>query len=216
MTEDLDKKTRKATLQFLLTQGESTAAEIASDLGISVQAMRRHLRSLKGEGLAQPNSISSGPGRPTNFWNLTDKGHQSFNNDSATEKLALELLESMSLSLSDEQMKNLLGDQIKEKANAYKNKIGSGNIQLRLKRFVEIRSQEGYMGEYFQAKETLEKWYLNSFHCSIWNIAQKHPFLCDHELDLIRDIFSDCNVDRVLWRVEKGHSCAFEIIPKKS
>ena len=43
--------TRDAVLALLLRQGEATAADLASSLGVSVQAMRRHLRSLEEDAL---------------------------------------------------------------------------------------------------------------------------------------------------------------------
>ena len=41
--------TRETTLTLLLRQGETSAAKLAETLGISVQAMRRHLRSLEDD-----------------------------------------------------------------------------------------------------------------------------------------------------------------------
>ena len=43
--------TRETTLTLLLRQGETSAATLAETLGISVQAMRRHLRSLEDDEL---------------------------------------------------------------------------------------------------------------------------------------------------------------------
>ena len=37
--------THEAALTLLLRQGEASAAELAEQLGVSVQVMRRHLRS---------------------------------------------------------------------------------------------------------------------------------------------------------------------------
>ena len=56
-------------------------------------------------------------------------------------------------------------------------------------------------------------WYLSAIHCSIRNIAEKYPLVCDQELQLIRNTFPDCDVQRVQWRLEKGHSCGFHITP---
>ena len=45
--------TRETTLTLLLRQGETSAATLAETLGISVQAMRRHLRSLEDDELVE-------------------------------------------------------------------------------------------------------------------------------------------------------------------
>ena len=41
--------TREAALSLMLRQGELTAAQLAEALQVSVQVMRRHLRSLEEE-----------------------------------------------------------------------------------------------------------------------------------------------------------------------
>jgi DeoR family suf operon transcriptional repressor len=37
--------------------------------------------------------------------------------------------------------------------------------------------------------------------------------LCDQELALISHTFPDCRIERVHWRLEKGHSCGFRLSP---
>ncbi len=204
--------TRAATLTLLLREGESSAASLASSMGISVQAMRRHLRSLKEDGLVKASLISQGPGRPFNLWQLTSQGIHQFNDGS--EKFALDLFESLYANLSPEMMSRLLNQQVDSKAITYISKIGLGSLKDRLDKFVELRSTEGYMAE-FQLSEDSASWYLNTFHCSISGIAEKYPVVCDQELQLIRNTFPDCNVQRVQWRLEYGHACGFQLTPIK-
>ena len=61
MTTEAQAPTREATLTLLLRQGESSAANLAASLGISVQAMRRHLRSLEDDGLVEASPTPTGP-----------------------------------------------------------------------------------------------------------------------------------------------------------
>ena len=56
--------TREATLTLLLRQGQVSASALAEQLNISVQAMRRHLRTLEDEGLVESRAVSAGPGAP--------------------------------------------------------------------------------------------------------------------------------------------------------
>ena len=58
-----------------------------------------------------------------------------------------------------------------------------------------------------------KSWYLNELTCSVLGIAEKHPFVCDQELQLIRSVLPDCDVQRVQWRLESGHSCGFTVNP---
>ena len=75
MSASTQAPTRDAALAHLLRHGEATAAEMADNLQVSVQIMRRHLRSLEDEGLVEACTTGDGPGRPSNRWHLTAEGH---------------------------------------------------------------------------------------------------------------------------------------------
>ena len=210
MTPEVQAKTRETTLTLLLRQGESSASNLASFMGISVQAMRRHLRSLEEDGLVHASSISIGPGRPSNLWKLTQQGHNRF--DDGAKDFALELFGAIEANLSPEMMADVLKNQTLQKANVYRREIGAGKINDRLKKLIELRLQEGYFAEFHVAKDGLS-WYLKEFNCSIRGIAEKFPVVCDQELELIRQIFPDCQVNRIQWRLEQGHYCGFHITP---
>ena len=210
MTTEVQATTREATLKLLLKQGEASAAKLAALMGISVQAMRRHLRSLESDGFVEATLIAEGPGRPSNSWQLTSNGFNCFNAISGSEQFALELLASIESTLSEKNMVDVMHSQMDEKVIYYRENIASGALNIRLEKFVELRKQEGYLTELHLSKDGTS-WYLNAFHCSIRNIAEEYPIVCDYELQLIRNVFSDCEVQRVQWRLEGGHSCGFQI-----
>ncbi len=210
MTVELSTTTKDSILELLLRQGENSASTLAEKIGISVQAMRRHLRNLEENGLVGSSSLSLGPGRPSNLWHLTTQGQNYFHNGS--ENFALELISSIQASLSEEEVISLLHNQVQNKASLYRKKIGIGAIQDRLEKLVSIRIKEGYISELNRTQDGT-KWYLNEMSCSIAAIAEKHPFVCDQELQLLQQTFPDCEVKRVHWRIESGHTCGFFITP---
>tara|TARA_Y100001968_G_scaffold313279_1_gene337303 strand:- start:372 stop:1028 length:657 start_codon:yes stop_codon:yes gene_type:complete len=216
MTSKHQVNTREAILAFLLRKGVGSASNLAIYLGISVQAMRKHLRSLEFDGFVVSSSASVGPGRPSNLWQLTVNGKNLFNKGIGSEKFALELMDSMEDCFSEETISYLLSNQACQKADLYKKLIGKGNLNLRLQKLVELRNAEGYMSEIHPLKEGSSSWILNGFHCAINNIAEKYPVVCELELELIRSIFEDCEVMRIQWRIESGHSCGFQITPNKA
>lgn len=202
--------TRETTLTLLLRQGETSAAHLANQLGISVQAMRRHLRSLEDDGLVESTPMPAGPGRPSNSWRLTDRGHQHFPDGS--EHFALGLLHSMAATLPPETMVSLLTQQAIDKAGHYRQKLGSAPLEERVALLAELRRQEGYVTELQDAPDG-QGWCLSEFHCSVQRIAEEYPVVCDQELELIRQTFPDCQVERVHWRLKGEHSCGFRITP---
>ncbi|MCP9927266.1 iron-sulfur cluster biosynthesis transcriptional regulator SufR [Cyanobium sp. CH-040] len=202
--------TREEALSLLLRRGQATASELAHALEVSVQAMRRHLRSLEDDGLVQASPASEGPGRPSNRWQLTAKAQDHFPDGS--EQFALSLLESISGSLPAETLRSLLAQQAVQKAALYRARIGDGPLQQRLERLVELRRQEGYVAE-CAPDQNGRSWLMRELHCSVMRIAEKFPCVCDQELSLIRNTFPDCAVERVQWRLEQGHSCGFRLCP---
>ena len=208
--------TREAVLSQLLRQGEATAAELARSLGVSVQVMRRHLRHLEEDGLVEALTPHEGPGRPSNHWHLTSHGHDHFPDGS--EGFALGLLHSIASSLPPDTLRTLLDQQAREKAQQYRHSIGEGPLQQRLERLMQLRREEGYLAELRHAipgnAEPLgDQWILSEFHCSVMRIAEEFPVVCDQELQLLRHTFPDCQVERVHWRLDEGHSCGFRLSP---
>ena len=131
MTTESQAPTREATLTLLLRQGENSAANLAASLGISVQAMRRHLRSLEDDGLVEASPTPTGPGRPSNLWQLTEQGHHHFPDGS--ENFALGLMESMKAALSPETFTSLLVNKHSKKptSTAISSAQGQSRIALR-------------------------------------------------------------------------------------
>lgn len=200
--------TRDAVLAWLLRKGEATAGELAEHLNVSVQVMRRHLRSLEEDGLVQASPAPEGPGRPSNRWQLTTKGQGQFPDGS--EHFALGLLESLAGTLPPELVNSLLEQQALQKAGVYRQTVGQGSLKERLERLVDLRRHEGYVAEFYAEGEG---WVISEFHCSVMRIAEQFPCVCDQELQLIRHTFPDCQVERVQWRLEQGHSCGFRLVP---
>lgn len=210
--------TREAALAVLMRQGECTAAELAEQLDVSVQVMRRHLRGLEEDQLVESSSTQTGPGRPSNRWRLTVAGHGWF--PDGNEAFALGLLNSMATTLPPETLTGLLRQQAAAKAANYRHQIGEGPLQQRLQRLAELRCSEGYVTDFHrEASDTFppdspnQAWLISEHHCSVMRIAEAFPVICDQELLLIRQTFPDCEVERVHWRLEAGHACGFRLMP---
>jgi len=199
---------REAALTILLRLGQATAATMAGQLGVSVQVMRRHLRSLEQEGLVESPCNTTGPGRPSNLWRLTTRGRDHFPDGS--EEFARGLLHTVANSLGPEQLQTLLGQQAAAQARRYRRLLGNCPLEKRLQRLVELRRREGYVADY-QPCQDRPGWLLKAFHCSVARIAEQFPVICSQELQLYRSIFPDCHVERFHWIQEGDHYCGFRV-----
>ena len=205
--------TRENLLILLLQQGESDASELSKKLMISVQAIRRHLRSLKDEGLVECSCTAIGPGRPCKLWKLTSLGRQRFPDSSG--RFALELLESIWTNLPEDKVEQLLNQQAEKKAQKYRDQLKDAPLGEGLEQLAELRRQDGYV-TICGPEEDGNSWRLQELHCSLQGIAKEFPTVCHQELMLIRSAIPDCLVERVHWLLEGGHTCGFRITPMAS
>ena len=210
MGSSVQASTRDVLLTLLLERGDADAADLAETLNLSVQAIRRQLRSLAEAGLTEASPNVSGPGRPSNSWRLTDQGRAQFPDGS--QRFALGLLNSMRASLPEDTVRTLLNQQAEDKANRYRDRIGNGPLQQRLEQLASLRRDEGYV-TICSPEDDGVSWRLQEVHCSVQRIAEEFPAVCDQELVLIRRTVPDCQVERVHWRLEGGHACGFRITP---
>ena len=124
MSVEVQVNTREATLSLVFEQGELSASRLASTMGISVQAMRRHLRNLQDDGFVEPRSVALGPGRPSNLWYLTTQGQNRFNTGTGSEKFAIDLLGTIQENLSSQTLSTVLSKQAFDQALFYRKEIG--------------------------------------------------------------------------------------------
>ena len=213
MSVPLQANTRDAVMALLLEHGEAEASNLARTHCISVQAMRRQLRSLAEAGLVEASTCSSGPGRPSNRWRLTDLGRRRFPDGS--DRFALGLLDSMRAALPEETVRELLNRQAETKAIHYRDHLGAEPLPQRLERLAELRREEGY-ATHCDPDDDGRSWRLQELTCSVQRIAEEYPAVCDQELLLIRRTIPDCSVERIHWRLEGGHACGFRITPLES
>tara|TARA_B100000700_G_scaffold305518_1_gene379572 strand:- start:702 stop:1352 length:651 start_codon:yes stop_codon:yes gene_type:complete len=212
MTDPVNLCTREGTLDLLFRKGELSVSNLASSIGVSVQLMRRHLRSLQRDDLVESISISYGCGnRSANIWHLISQGNNSFNSDKGSENYALELLNSLENPLSSKYFHQILTNQTLIKPNFYRKKIGSGEITNTLKKIFAIRTKELDKTDFYPCKNNLLSWYLKAFHCSIRVIVDYFPVICDQESKLIKYIFLYCQFQRVQWKIEMGKACGFKL-----
>ncbi|MBE9126655.1 MULTISPECIES: iron-sulfur cluster biosynthesis transcriptional regulator SufR [unclassified Coleofasciculus] len=215
MTTTQHPSTKQDILQHLLKQEQATAQALAEALEISPQAIRRHLKDLEGEGLIDYQSVSVGMGRPQHVYHLSRKGRDRFPNRYG--EFAVSLLDTLEETVGREQVSTILHKQWQRKALEYRDRVGTGSVQERVARLVEIRRSEGYMAEWY-AVETSQlnhnassQFILKEHNCAISNVAESFPSVCGHELEMFAAVLPDCTVERTHWINHGEHQCGYLI-----
>jgi DeoR family suf operon transcriptional repressor len=210
--------TKQDILQYLLKQGQATAQTLAGALAISPQATRRHLKDLGDEGLIEHRAVQNGMGRPQYVYFLSRRGRDRFPHSYG--EFAVSFLDTLTETVGEQQVREILRKQWERKATEYRHRIGSGPLKERVSNLVELRKKEGYMAELHKVypdkedKKHPQKYILAEHNCAISEVAESYPNVCGHELEMFAHLLPDCIVERTQWINNGEHRCGYLIQPK--
>lgn len=210
MTATQNPSTKDDILQYLLRQGQATAHELAEQFDISPQATRRHLKDLEEEGLIEHETVQVGMGRPNYFYKLSKAGRDRF--PDRYDEFAVSLLDTLADSIDQSQFNDILRKQWGRKALEYRKLVGTGSLQERVARLVELRKAEGYMAEYHLVDPEAAanpRYIITEYNCAISHIAETFPMVCGHELEMFTIALEGCKVERTHWMVGGEHQCGY-------
>lgn len=225
MTTTQQTSTKQGILQYLLEQGQATAQEMAQYLGISPQAIRRHLKDLQAAGsidqqVAGPKVTGQTMGRPQYLYQLSRQGRDRFGNSHA--EFAVSLLDTLAETVGQDQVRSILRKQWERKAKVYRDRLSAGSLRERVATLVELRKAEGYMAEWHPVqtdgtvpekseKAPSSRFILVEHNCAIADVASSFPTVCGHELEMFAAVLPDCQVERIEWIIDGEHRCGYSI-----
>lgn len=217
MTTTQHPSTKDDILQYLLKQGQATAQELAEDLAISPQAIRRHLKDLEVEGLIEYQAVQTGMGRPQYIYQLSKQGRDRFPHRYG--EFMVSFLDTLIETVGEKQVGEVLRKQWERKAAEYQRWLGTGSLKERVTKLVQLRQEEGYMAELHAVemgdqKSAREQFILTEHHCAISEVAESYPTICGHELEMFAAVLPDCTIERTHWINNGEHSCGYLIQAK--
>ena len=211
MTSVQQPSTKDDILQFLLKSGQATAQTLAESLGVSPQAIRRHLKDLHGEDLVEHQAMQSGMGRPNYIYQLSSKGRAQF--PSQYDQFAVSLLDTLTETVGSEQVGVILRQQWQRKAQHYFETLGDKDLSERVQQLVDLRQAEGYMAELHHGEDE-DTYIITEYNCAISQVAESYPAVCGHELAMFAVALPDCQVERTHWIVRGENLCGYRIQKK--
>ncbi|NJK60603.1 MAG: iron-sulfur cluster biosynthesis transcriptional regulator SufR [Oscillatoriales cyanobacterium SM2_1_8] len=202
--------TKEEILRYLVRQVGATAQDVAGDFGISVQAVRRHLKDLEEEGLVQFQTVRGGMGRPQHTYELTPRGRSRL--PGGYDRLAVGLLGSLLGTLPPEQAEQVLRKHWQDKGEGYARQLGTGPLGDRLARLAGLRREEGYVVAWQVAEDNSGLY--TEFNCAIAQVAESFPGVCGHELTMFGAALPDCEVTRTHWSMGGDPRCGYRMVPR--
>lgn len=207
-----DRKTRRAIVHLLKTEGPLSSAQLAERLKLTAMAVRQHLYDLAGEKLVSVEERPVPIGRPAKFWRLTPESDRLF--PDAYAELNLSLLDAMSDAFGEKGLRRVLESRAQRQQAAYSNQIsGSAPLAHKLEQLARLRTEEGYMAELKPAPRG--EFLLVENHCPICAAATRCCGFCESEISLFRNVLgSGVEVEREEHILSGARRCAYRIRPK--
>src|ERR1044072_6633336 len=139
-----ERKTRRAIVKLLKTDGPLGAAQLAERLGLTAMAVRLHLYALQGEGLVAAEDRPVPVGRPAKSWRLTREADRHF--PEAYAELSVALIDAMQQTFAAEGLNRVLVSRCARQQAEYSKRIRAADpLEKRLNHLAQVRTEEGYM-----------------------------------------------------------------------
>ena len=208
-----ERKTRRAIVKLLKTDGPADSAQLAERLGLTAMAVRQHLYALQKENLVTAEARPSTVGRPAKLWRLTREADRLF--PEAYAELSVALIDAMQETFGAEGLGRVLESRCARQRADYRKRIRPEDpLEKRLGELARVRTEEGYMAE-VRAEEG-GRFLLVENHCPICAAANACQGFCSTELDLFRSVLGPgVRVERVEHIVSGGQRCAYRVTPAR-
>ena len=206
-----ERKTRRAIVKLLKTEGPLGSAQLAERLGLTAMAVRLHLYALQSEGLVTAEDRPVPVGRPAKLWRLTPEADRHF--PEAYAELSVALIGAMQETFGDEGLNRVLASRCARQQSDYAQRIRPTDpLEKKLGELARIRTEEGYMAEV--KRDEGGGYLLVENHCPICAAANACQGFCSTELDLFRAVLGPgAEVERVEHIVTGDRRCAYRVTP---
>ena len=197
---------QRRVLEALKRVGEATADELAATLEISSSALRQHLSALRYAGLIAAHQERGQPGRPADHYRATAGTEQLFTTTDST--LSIELLGH--IQEEDPELVNRVFERRRrDQVASARDGLSAKPVDERVLHLTELLDAQGYLADC----ETVDPDHhrINLHSCPLWAVASHYRQACTNELEFLRELLPEADVERVTHKTAGAHTCTYEI-----
>ena len=196
---------RGAVLVQLKREPGRTAKELAGRLGVSLNAVRHHLKELEVEGLVQYVREHRGVGAPAFLYSLSPAGQDLF--PRRYEETLTSLLDRIVEREGRQAAIGLLESHLGGLALRLKTELEGVAPADRLETVARVRSEQGYMAE---ATVNGMGGTLTEHNCAIQAVARRFPEICAAEARVLAEVLG-ADVERREHILSGCPSCEYHV-----
>jgi len=210
----LESRTRDRVLQAISARGPITAATLASELGLTPPAVRRHLENLADAGLIAEREVTRGHrgrGRPARAYVVSEAGHQALESD--YDHLATQALRFLSAEAGEGAVRRFAEARVGELEQRYAGELAAAgdDTAARVDVLVAALTRDGFAAS---ARPVGEPGAASPFtgmqlcqgHCPVQHAAREFPAFCDAETDAFSRLLG-VHVQRLATLAHGDHVC---------
>ena len=199
-------ETSRGRIATLLQRGGMTVEDLASELGLTANAVRAQLTAMERDGLVRRAGRIRGATRPSHVFELTSEVEQLLSR--AYIPLLTHLVRVFAQGLRRDQVNKLMQRAGKSLASEFRiGKIPSGNLQARVGAASELLNNE--LGAVTHVVRHDGRFVIRGTGCPLAAITDKHPSVCLAIESLVREIVG-APVHECCDRSGRPH-CCFEV-----
>ncbi len=167
------RSTRMEVLELLRRKQAASAEAIATELGVTPNAVRQHLAHLEDDGFVRSEPVRSKRGRPLLLFSLTERAHQVF--PKRYGQLATMVLTEVQEMHGPEALDEIFRRVADRHADAIEGDLEGLDFDRKLKRLVAWIGRAGTLAV---SEETADGVQIAIHNCPFRNTALKFPQVC--------------------------------------
>src|SRR6266849_6233304 len=167
------RSTRMEILELIRRKGPASAETIASDLGVTANAIRQHLTNLERDGFVVNHPERSARGRPSLLFSLTERADSVF--PKRYGQLATMVLQEVQEMSGPEALDEIFARVAARHAEAIGREIEGLDFDEKLRRVVAWIGRAGTLAEQSETSEGVK---VTIHNCPFRNTALKFPQVC--------------------------------------
>jgi DeoR family suf operon transcriptional repressor len=196
----------RSILDLLKRRGSATTPQLAAELGLNIETVRSHLKTLAGHALVRrAGSLKSGPGRPEIVYDLTPEAETLFPRREGA------ILQELASYLKDSGNEHVLRDFV-ERGIARRREQALARVahlegRERLDEVARILSELGFMAQVEHQEDNAS---LRLCHCPLRALVDVTRVPCVAEIRLIGELLGD-QLTRLSYIPAGAHSCSYKV-----
>lgn len=201
-------ESQRSILGALKRRGSTTIPQLATELGLNIETVRDHLRTLTGHGLVRrEGSRRSGPGRPEIVYGLTPEAETLFPRREG------EILQDLASYLKETGNERILRDFFERHIGSRRDEALARVEHLegrdRLEEVARIFSELGFMAV---VEEPADDPKLRLCHCPLRELVGVTKIPCLAEIGFIKELLGE-RLTRLSYMPAGGMCCSYRIEP---